>query len=173
MGTEVEVQGDIETQSLADKYEDLLSKVQQLQQAIFERQSNLELDIRLAKKRTEGEMEDLRAQYDRHIDRGDKKAADQVLDQIAAARKELVTLAKNIEGTSSDFSDLEAREDEPRQEANKMCLAATKNHLDARMIDQKFSGLSGTLSSSVPRDIRKLTHTIDEAKKVAEQILSE
>lgn len=162
-----------ETKSLAGKYGDLFAEVQQLQAAIFERQSKLELDIRSAKKQTEGEMEDLRDRYDACIGRGDKKGADKVLDQIASARKKLVTLAESVLEISNNFSDLEARRDELRQEVVKLCEMATKNHLDARMLDGKFSGLSSTLSSSVPADIRKLTYTSDEGKKIAERILAE
>ncbi|MBA7614821.1 hypothetical protein ES703_22095 [subsurface metagenome] len=118
-------------------------------------------------------MEDLRAQYDRHIDRGDKKGADKVLDQIAAARRKLVALAENILGVSSDFSDFEEREDELRREVGGLCKKATENHLAARMLNGKFSGLSSTLSSTIPMRIFKLTRIADEAKKVSEQILAE
>lgn len=172
MGSEVAMQGDVETTNLASKFEDLKEQIQQLQQAIFERQSNLEVEIRLAKKQTEEEMGALRAEYDRHIDRGDKQSAEKTLDKISAARGKLVGLAKKITGQSVDFGDLEARTEELRQEVLPLTEAATRNHLKARRLDGDIGGLSWTLTS-VSGDIRKLERTVDEAKKVCEQILSE
>jgi len=171
--TEELEQVDHETDSLEKRVDELNGEISKLLLDIQEQRDSFEHNFAPNLKKVRQEIDELREKYDRFINNGETKKADECLDGIKTARANIKKLAKNVLNSSTDFADLHSRSVELCKKASGLCDVATRNSLKARDIDVKASSQSASMSYSVPHHFRQLQAEADKAKKIAEQILSE
>ncbi len=161
---------DLKKQGL--QIESLWNRANSLQTDINQRITNCEKNLRELHKRCDEEIHQLRLDYDVCIDRGDAVGSGKCLDKIRQVRKELRTLAQQVQKSEDDVSDLTARERELSGEVHPLIAMTTENLELAKKLDIRARQISGQLSGSVGMDLFKLSRVIEDGKKIAEEILS-
>jgi predicted nucleic acid-binding Zn-ribbon protein len=173
MGKTIQIEPETTTKNFADELTAMEGKITRLLTDISQRQSTTEGDLRLLAKERDAQIAELRDQYDSCLNRGDKSGAEKVLDRIAELRGQLVTLCKNVESWSDDFTDLEQRAETLRLEMLALIERIRTNFFEARDLDMKAVSEMGRITHSAISNLRELKETIEKAKKAAQQILSE
>ena len=168
-------QVEFRTDSLEKKADELETEISKLQRAIQTRRDDYEHRLCPAQKKAEQEIVELREKYDRFISNGETEKADECLDLIKKARTKIKQLAKNVLTSLEDenFAELESQANELHKKVSVLCDETTENHLAARRLDERTSGLSGSMTYSVPHHFSQLQTESNKARKLAEQILSE
>lgn len=153
--------------------EELKNRISQVQQEVFQRQTNFELNLKELRRQRDETIAELREKYDGCLDKGDAVGADKCLAEIRKVREDLVNVAQNIVDVDSDISDLDGRQNELRLVTIGLCQLATANLKKAKELSVRAGQLLGIASDGIGRDLRKLESTSADLKKSAQQILSE
>lgn len=164
----------VETTDLEKQIEKLRDQSERLQKEIDQRQANFEVNLRQLKRDRDEKIVALRADYDGALNRGDAAGADEILDKISKVREDLVRVAKNVADSDSDIANLKERVNKLHRELNNLNELALAFQTRAKDLLGKATELSGTVTYTIGiHSMFQLERTIEEAKIIAEQILSE
>jgi len=152
--------------------ESIQNRIRTLQSEASQRVRNIELNLRGLKQKRDQDIDQLRDDYDRAINKGDAKAAGDILKKIKACHEGLITVARQMKDVDGDIGDLKSAHSELRADALRLISITEQNLEVAKTQDLQARGLLSDLST-VDRDFDRHGKVYQNGLKVAEQILSE
>jgi len=165
----LEASQDLKVQS--EQIDRLDAKIHELQKLTGIRISNFETNLRQLKRNRDERVNELRQGYDACLNKGDAKGAGDCIKQIAAVRKDLENLARQVLDSDIDTADLKQKSNELRLEAIALYQNCLANFKESQKQMIRASGFVGRASLDV--DIMKMDTVIAESKKAAQAILDE
>jgi len=123
-------------------------------------------------KKLQKELIELRSQYDKKIDAGDGKKADEILSELQRSRKKLKTLLGDIvkEGQLDDYK---IRSESFNQETQKLYSEAMENWQIALKVMNQASVLTSSVFSSFNHNFIEIEQIISEAKKLNDKVFGD
>lgn len=151
--------------------EKLRGTLSRLQKELVQRQTNSENNLKQLRQHRDESIVELRDKYDNCLSRGDANAADKVLEEIREVHQNLLNIARNVVDVDSDVSDFKRRQHELRLEMIRLSQSAKANLRQAHKLAIQASQILDSASRHVADHIRKLERTIEDGKKIAEEII--
>jgi len=152
--------------------ESLQKRIRALQEEANQRIRNIELNLRGLKQKRDEEINQLRDDYDRALNKGAAKAAGDILKKIKACHEGLIAVARQMKGADGDIDDLKLLNDEIRMDILKLIQITERNLESAKSMDLCVRGLLSDLST-VGRDFDRNEKVHSDGLKLAEEILSD
>jgi hypothetical protein len=122
-------------------------------------------------KKAENEIIELRSGYDRKINTGEGKAADNILPEIKTARQKLKVLIGDItKGCQPDT--LKQRGENLKNDVSVLYFKTRDNWELAQKIMYQASALSTAIEPSFRHNLKEIEQLTNEAKKLSDEIFN-